>query len=259
MTYGVTTQLKRIPIRAASIPVLSIKTSNRAIISVPTQIGCPVGCTFCISSQSTFKRNLSADEIVKLVTAAIGDGPVTLAFTGEGDVTLNLSAVTEAVDRLKAMGLPVERLRFSVSGIAAHKLAHIPHNQFPTELQFSLHSAQNEKRLSLVPSSVALDVVERELRMVARRFTVIRLNYVLMPGINDSEADLEALSAWGDKDWVILLNPLLTECGAVHHPATERIAEQLSQAGRRVEVFKNIGNELCETNIYPGLTYKMLD
>jgi 23S rRNA (adenine2503-C2)-methyltransferase len=259
MTYGITTQLQRIPIRAASIPVLSIKTSNRAIISVPTQIGCPVGCTFCVSSQSKFQRNLTADEIVKLVTANVGSHPITLAFTGEGDVTLNMSAVTEAVDRLKAMNLAIERLRFSVSGIAAHKLSQIPHNQFPTELQFSLHSAVNDKRLSLVPNSVPLDVVERELRMVARRFTVIRLNYVLMSGVNDSEADIEALGAWGDEDWVILLNPLLTESGAVHHPATEQIAKRLRQAGRRVEVFKTVGKELCETNIYPSLTYKLLD
>lgn len=193
------------------------------------------------------------------MTADIGAEFVTLAFTGEGDVTLNLSAVNEAVDRLKAMNLPIAKLRFSVSGIAAHKLDQIPYNQFPTELQFSLHSAVNDKRLSLVPNSVPLDVVERELRMVARRFTVVRLNYVLMSGVNDSEADIEALGAWGDEDWVILLNPLLTESGAVHHPATERIAEQLRQAGRRVEVFKAVGEELCETNIYPDLTYKLLD
>jgi 23S rRNA (adenine2503-C2)-methyltransferase len=249
--------LARIPVRGASLPLLSIKAVNRTIVSVPTQIGCPVGCTFCVSSQNKFQRNLTSDEIVKAISGEIGTDPITLAFTGEGDVALNLPAVTEAVDKLKSMNLPIERLRFSVSGIAAHRFNQIPYSQFPTELQFSLHSVVNETRQRLIPSTVPLDVVERELRMVARRFTAVRLNYVLMPGVNDSEADIEALCEWGDKDWIILLNPQLTEHGAITHPAVEFIAERLRVAGRKVQVFNSVGQELCDTNIYSQLTYKI--
>lgn len=49
------------------VPVMLINLSGRSIISIPTQIGCAIGCTFCLSPASKFERSLTADELVALV------------------------------------------------------------------------------------------------------------------------------------------------------------------------------------------------
>lgn len=55
-------EIIHIKLNGYSVPVTVINLSTR-IISIPTQIGCLVGCTFCISSQNKFIRNLTHDEI----------------------------------------------------------------------------------------------------------------------------------------------------------------------------------------------------
>ena len=49
------------------LPVMLINLKHRSIISLPTQIGCAIGCTFCISADNEFQRSLTADELVELV------------------------------------------------------------------------------------------------------------------------------------------------------------------------------------------------
>lgn len=40
------------------------ETKKRYTICISTQVGCPMGCTFCATGQMGFKRNLTSEEIV---------------------------------------------------------------------------------------------------------------------------------------------------------------------------------------------------
>jgi 23S rRNA (adenine2503-C2)-methyltransferase len=258
----VNVDLRHIPVKrlidkkAYEVPVLSINTTGQRILSIPTQIGCPVKCKFCVSSEQPFGRNLTADEMVRLVTAHAPGEPFLLSFTGEGEVTANIPNVTKVVEQLSRSGLPIGGLRFSTSGLAPWRIKELPTHQYLTELQISLHAADLEKRANIMCDTPHALYLATYVSLCEEKFCNIRINYVLQAGLNDSEDDIAGLAAWGDRKWSITLNPLLTSNGAIVHERVDEIADQLRAAGRMVHVFKSVGQELCDADIYTNLTYK---
>lgn len=249
--------LRQIPIKRYDVPVLTVKAAGMHVVSVPTQIGCPVKCTFCVSSLKKFERNLTADEIVQLVVqSAPVDEPFLLAFTGEGDVLGNVPNVNEALQKLYDLGLPIGGLRFSVSGFAMGRIYVLHTYHYPTELQISLHTVNQDLREVMIPKSYDLVQMEQVVRATEDRWSNIRINYVLQANLNDREEDIQMLAAWGNESWSIILSPYLTANGAIVHPRVDAIADQLRDAGRTVHVFKSVGQELCDADIYTNLTYK---
>ena len=53
------------------IETVLLRYSNRNTVCVSSQIGCPLGCLFCATGQSGFKRNLNPDEIIEQVLSLI--------------------------------------------------------------------------------------------------------------------------------------------------------------------------------------------
>ncbi|MFC4235937.1 hypothetical protein ACFOY8_11895 [Thalassospira xianhensis] len=240
--------------------VVVVKTVRRASISIPTQVGCPVKCSFCISTQQPYRRHLHPREMMMAIHHGyenVQPGvPVTVAFSGEGDACLNARAVAEVAQGISNGSMTVDKLRFSTSGAnsrAIEVLANIPARK---TLQLSLHSAVQSTRRRLIPVSDGLDGIASVFRRRSGAFDGIRLNYVLMRGINDTPEEIEALKRWGNDDWLITLSPLMGN-RALQLSAEEVsvIADRLVASGRRVRVFKDVGRKLDETN-YPLLTYQ---
>lgn len=76
---------------------LDIGLTDRRILSLPTQLGCQVGCTFCVSSGSQQTRNLKAAQMLALLDLCLDSQPadsrpLELSFTGEGESVLNETA-----------------------------------------------------------------------------------------------------------------------------------------------------------------------
>ncbi len=61
--------VKDIPIEEYNLPVMTINLKHSSIVSIPTQIGCAIGCDFCLSSNSKFVRNLKPHEMIQLAEA----------------------------------------------------------------------------------------------------------------------------------------------------------------------------------------------
>jgi NifB/MoaA-like Fe-S oxidoreductase len=120
----------------------------------------------------------------------------------------------------------------------------------------SLHAARQEVRDTLVPNSIPVALLEQTLLAEGNRFAGVELNVVLQDGVNDTDADLEALTTWGDADWPILLNPLLTERSAKVASRTQHFAEQLRLAGRTVRVYRELAHEIVSNGLYPQMSAK---
>jgi hypothetical protein len=179
--------------------------------------------------------------------------PVELSFTGEGEPLLNWKNTTAcAEEAARRHAGAITAIRYCFSGIgAAQLLARAQHSRLPVRLQLSLHTARQAVRDQLIPRSQPLDVILNALRSNETQFSAIELNVVLLDGINDTDDDLSALSAWGDPKWPVLLNPLLADGLEVIADKSAHFAQALRTAGREVKAYSHIGSRISRQRIYP--------
>jgi adenine C2-methylase RlmN of 23S rRNA A2503 and tRNA A37 len=252
----------RVTFRAAAFSgyhtgALDIVLQARRIISIPTQLGCRVGCTFCVSQDTPVIRNLSAAEMLEMVRLCLteepADGrPLELSFTGEGEAVLNWREASAVCRALPTLCADFAAVRYCFSGIGADLLLEkLDGAGYPVRLQFSLHAARQAVRDQLVPRSLPLVTLLAALRAQAHRFSAIELNVVLQEGVNDSDEDLRALVAWGDPAWRILLNPHLRDGQEHEAPRTTLFRETLRAAGRPVAQYTKIAARVSRNRIYP--------
>ena len=235
---------------------LDIILAARRIISVPTQLGCRIGCTFCVSGEGPLVRNLTSAEILHLVEEALRaappDGrPLELSFTGEGEPALNWRQAAAVCEALPAASPDFDSVR-CFSGLGADRLlAKLDGGPFPTRLQLSLHAARQPVRDRLVRNSAPLSSILTALELHRDRFASIELNVVLQDGVNDSDEDLAALACWGSPAWPILLNPLLRDGAEVPGRRAEHFERELRLAGRAARRYRDIGALISRGGIYP--------
>jgi len=117
-----------------------------------------------------------------------------IVFKGMGEPLLNLKAVTEVVDNL-SLGDKETLFSLSTVGPLAGLDRLITANRQIT-LQLSLHSAVDEKRWELIPSSDGIStsaVIDKVCEYGEKSSLPPHINYVLLKGVNDSEQDAEKL------------------------------------------------------------------
>ncbi|RMH08441.1 MAG: radical SAM protein [Aquificota bacterium] len=165
-------------------------------LCVSTQVGCAVGCPFCLSGREGLIRNLSHWEIVGQYEALRERLPVKrIAFAGIGEPLMNFKNVLMAYEHFKRYGLgtsfyttgfPVENLR---------KLLHLPHKG----VSISLHSLREDIRKRLLPHVGSLQELIKALReelprLSSKRRSKVSLAWLLLKGINDTEEELRSLA-----------------------------------------------------------------
>lgn len=244
--------VKTVHIDKYELPVMTIKLKDKTIISIPTQIGCPVKCTFCVSSQSPFIRNLTYLEMIELIGDSF-DSNTLISFTGEGEPLLNLFHVNETIKHFSNDN-NVSGFRVCTSGAAIDKLKYLQSTK-PLHLQLSLHSSLQNVRDTLIPMSKPLPTLKRIVRRFRHMFDEVAANFVLMDGINDSEADLESMMEFIDKGWVIKLNPLLDESRYTKSNRIDHFENVLIGNGFNVKKFTKIGS-MIDNKMYGDLSYK---
>jgi 23S rRNA (adenine2503-C2)-methyltransferase len=198
-TDGTRKYLWRLPDGEAVESVL-IPTGTRRTLCISSQAGCALGCVFCATGRMGFRRNLTPFEIAgqvrEIVLADPADRPTNVVFMGMGEPLLNLAAVDTALTILNhpdGLGIGARHITVSTVGIVPgmEALARRP-EQF--RLAISLHSADPAARQSLMPVERKYPLAE--VIAAARRFgRRVTLEYVLIAGRNDSDADADRLRA----------------------------------------------------------------
>lgn len=138
-----------------------VKSRNRRTVCVSTQVGCPVGCTFCATGLGGWQRNLSSGEIVgqilditHVMRQEDPDFQVTnVVFMGMGEPLLNYDEVLKGIQILNqevGQNIGMRRMTISTSGVAP-KIRQLAMDNPQVGLAVSLHSANNEIRNDLIP------------------------------------------------------------------------------------------------------------
>ena len=188
---------------------------NRTSICISSQVGCPMGCSFCATGTEGLVRNLTTAEIIDqllIVQALQPEKRIShVVMMGMGEPLLNLPNVIEALTLMaNEMGLSWRHLTVSTVGVipAIEKLAQM---DLPLTLAVSLHAPTDDLRDELVPlnrkHNIArlMQACSEYVYQTNRRLT---FEYVLLAGVNDRDEDAHALGKLLAKQPLCALNTI---------------------------------------------------
>lgn len=200
-------------------------------VCVSTQVGCAVGCVFCMTGRAGLLRQVSSAEIVAQVVLARRRRPVKkVVFMGMGEPAHNLDNVLEAIALLGVEGgIGHKNLVFSTVG-DRRVFERLPQSTVKPALALSLHATNPDLRRRLLPR--APDIAPDELvdlgEAYARRTGYpIQYQWTLLEGINDTDTELNGIARLlAGKYAVMNLIPYnATESDSFRRPSWERAAE----------------------------------
>ena len=166
-------------------------------LCVSTQVGCAVGCRFCMTGKSGLLRQVSSMEILAQVVLARRQRAVKkVVFMGMGEPAHNLENVLEAIDLLGTEGgIGHKNLVFSTVG--DHRVFDaLPQQRIKPALALSLHTTKAELREHLLPR--APRIAPDELIALGEKYArdtgyPIQYQWTLLKGINDGNDELDAV------------------------------------------------------------------
>jgi 23S rRNA (adenine2503-C2)-methyltransferase len=181
-----------------------IPERNHDTLCVSSQVGCALGCRFCLTGKGGLERNLSTGEIVAQVRDVARDLPgpeglTNLVFMGMGEPLANFENLVDAIEILTDNGAGFSfagrRITVSTAGVAPR----IPElgQRTPVNLAVSLNAADNETRSRLMPINRTYPIealIDACARYPLRPYRRITFEYILLEGINDSEEDARRLA-----------------------------------------------------------------
>ncbi|MDC7825196.1 RNA methyltransferase [Pseudomonas sp. BLCC-B13] len=200
-------------------------------VCVSTQVGCAVGCRFCMTGKSGLLRQVSSAEIVAQVVLARRQRPVKkVVFMGMGEPAHNLDNVMEAIDVLGTDGgIGHKNLVFSTVG-DPRVFERLPQQRVKPALALSLHTTKAELREHLLPK--APKITPAELMELGETYArevgyPIQYQWTLLKGINDGQDELdEILRLFKGKYAVLNLIPFNSlEGDDYQRPDGERIVQ----------------------------------
>jgi 23S rRNA (adenine2503-C2)-methyltransferase len=169
----------------------------RGGLCVSSQVGCAVGCVFCMTGKDGLIRQVGSAEIVAQVALARRTRAVTkVVFMGMGEPSHNLDQVMEAIDLLgTAGGIGHKNLVFSTVG-DERAFERLPQGTVKPALALSLHSTDAARRAELLPRAPRwepADLVEAGDRYARETGYPMQVQWTLIEGVNDGDDELEGL------------------------------------------------------------------
>ncbi len=188
------------PVEAVFIP-----SENRDTICFSSQSGCPLKCDFCLTAKLGLLRNLTAGEIVEQVIIVLndvygaqGETPhgTNLVGMGAGEPFLNFENLITALEIMSdedGLFIVPNRVTISTAGIVP-KIYEFAALENRPHLAISLSSAKDELRDTLMPINKRWNLDElmtaaKEFEASLRRGERFTFEYVMLGGVNDSDAD----------------------------------------------------------------------
>ena len=251
-----------------------IPDTPKQTFCVSTQVGCAMGCAFCLTGKMGLIRHLTAAEIagqVRLLARSTDllDKSFNIVLMGMGEPLQNYDHTMKALRMLnekEGFDMHPKRVTLSTVGLVP-MMDRLAQEDLMPNLAVSLHAATEETRLAIVPPTKKYslhDIIEACKRFPLSKRRRIMFEYVMLAGVNDSNEDARKLVKVlaGVKAKVNLL-PLNAAPGIpFERPSDERVnafAKILADRGLMVSVRKSRGRDIraaCGQLIVEGQTNK---
>ena len=177
-------------------------TGIRRTLCLSTQVGCAMGCGFCMTATMGLIRNLTAGEIVDQVhrvNADLKDKPLTnLVFMGMGEPLHNYANVMRSLELLQhedGLNISHRRITVSTSGLVPNIVRFGQETQ--VKLAVSLNATTDEQRARLMPVDRKWNIaalIEAVRKFPSRQGRRVTFEYVLLKDVNDTDEDAARLA-----------------------------------------------------------------
>jgi 23S rRNA (adenine2503-C2)-methyltransferase len=256
------------------IEAVFIPDTPKQTFCISTQVGCAMGCAFCLTGKMGLVRHLTAAEIaaqVRLLARATDllDKSFNIVLMGMGEPLQNYDNTMKALRMLnekEGFDMHPKRVTLSTVGLVP-MMDKLAQEELMPNLAVSLHAATEEQRRAIVPPTKKYslqDIIDACKRFPLSKRRRIMFEYVMLAGVNDSDEDARKLVKVlaGVKAKVNLL-PLNAAPGIpFERPSDERIntfAKILADRGLMVSVRKSRGRDIraaCGQLIVEGQSAK---
>ena len=165
-------------------------------ICVSTQVGCKVGCSFCLTAKGGFTRDLSAGEIVAQVVTLKKDNnhkhnrKINIVYMGMGEPLDNLDNLSQAIkifQEEEGLAIGGKRQTVSTSGLSS-KIDKLGEMDLGVHIAISLHAVDDELRSELIPMNKAHNI--NSIIEAVKRFPIdtrkrVMFEYLVIKDKND--------------------------------------------------------------------------
>jgi len=176
---------------------------RRLTLCISTQVGCAMGCDFCVTAKGGFTRNLDKSEILGQIVQAQdyaeeGRRISNIVLMGMGEPLLNLDNVIDSMETAQAEdGLGLSHRKITLSTIGLIPQLEELGKRSRINLAVSLHGTTNENRSAIMPINDKYDI--EQLVAALKKFPLptrkqITIEYILLRGINDDVDDAHRLA-----------------------------------------------------------------
>lgn len=181
-----------------------IPEEDRLTLCISTQVGCGMGCTFCLTGKRGLARNLKSSEIINQVLAVQSGLPsgqriTNIVIMGMGEPLANYNNTIKAIEVLThplGPAIGARRITLSTSGIVP-QIKRLGKSGLNVNLAISLNGSTDEQRNLIMPINKKYPLAKllgacREYPLKHRR--MLSFEYVLMDGVNNSPEDARRVS-----------------------------------------------------------------
>jgi 23S rRNA (adenine2503-C2)-methyltransferase len=182
----------------------NIVKSAQYTFCISSQVGCKVGCTFCLTAKGGFTRNLTAGEIVAQVLYLKKENKidenksVNIVYMGMGEPLDNYDNLIHAIKILSqkdGLSINTRRQTISTSGISS-KIKKLGKEKLGVQLAISLHAVDDKLRSELIPMNKAYNI--QSIIDAVRNFPIdarkkIMFEYLVIKNKNDNLKSAEQL------------------------------------------------------------------
>lgn len=166
-------------------------------LCVSSQVGCAVGCRFCMTGRDGLLRQVGSAEIIAQVALARMRRPVRkVVFMGMGEPAHNLDNVMEAIELLGTVGnVGHKNLVFSTVG-DPRVFERLDRERVKPALALSLHTTRAALRKELLPRAPAMtpeELVDAGERYARATGYPIQYQWTLLEGVNDGDDEIEGI------------------------------------------------------------------
>ena len=202
-----TSATRLLPAASSSVECVLMPShrSDRAAGCVSSQIGCAMACDFCASTKEGVERSLTSGEIVEQFlylrgeAARLGRRLQTIVFMGMGEPLMNYDNVTAAIRRIAGEDLGAigwRHVTVSTVGIVPG-IDRMTDEGLGMYLAVSLHAPDDDTRSAIVPTGrryKVSDILAAVRRYQAATGRIVTIEYTLLEGVNDSDAQARLLA-----------------------------------------------------------------
>ncbi len=196
--------------RGDFIETVYIPDGKRATLCVSSQVGCKMGCAFCMTGRQGFAAQLSADEILnQIYSLPERDTLTNVVFMGQGEPLDNLDNVLRSTQVLtSSWGYAWSPKRITVSTVGLAKGLRRFLDESNCHLAISLHHPIPAERAKIMPAERAFSI--EELVALLRQYDFCKsegdygegthqrrlsFEYIVFAGVNDTLHHADALTA----------------------------------------------------------------